>query len=864
MDVFISRKIWLTGVLVLLVVLSVFSVLNIEKNTSAFFLEKTHPARADHIGHQQVFSRSGYSTFVLLRLNEALDIYRNELVSELEAIHESLDPISLLEFVDHQYLAEKYGLQLNAENRVFKDKEEAITLYNSLIQEHKKSQLDTDFAQYLFPLKAIKSLINTDNIYEQDDELIIESSYKKRTSWTEFEKDQIAENLLLQGSMFSTDERGALVQIEFAIDDEDTALNLALTKKIEQTISALTAQSAIIESVHYAGGPILNNAISEVMQKDNATYFPLVILFVLTTLVIFFRSILCAIYGLLIAVLSILFTMALMPIFGVSLNIVTTILPVFIITIAVTDAIHVMSDVSRSSESSQLSAVKQSIRKLFRPMFLTSLTTGIGFLSLSLTEISNIYGFGIMVAVSVVIAFVLSITVLPLLLTLRPIHSKLQTPESSKLNILVEQFNCTVTERKWPAVLCFAMAASITLMGLPALKIDQASIDAFDEQSTLHQDNAQFIESGTGSVGLTVWFHGETESAILSSEMLSLIQDVQRIASQHEMYVDSLSLIDFLQRIHTVMQGQDAEALDLDNSELIRQYLFLLEGGSERDLESVVMVGDYKQTRLALSLARDNSVAVGEIITAIENVMQDKLPEGVEVSYAGYAWMVYATAEEVFVSQLNSLLCSLIAISLIFLIVFRSLSVTLIGMLPLSATLITMFGVMGIFGFPLDIGSSLVSGIAFGIGIDYAIHLIEAMRRVSYSNNRINVIRLALAQVTFPIGISAIVLSSGFSLLLLSGFKSLASLGLLIMVAMLVSAVFSLVIMPFVLKHLPEAIYLAVVNQDKDQADTKDQMNTKEQAGTNDELIFLAPQSPVSESLEKDKLGKKEDSLSAQ
>lgn len=803
--------------LLLLILLSVFSVLNIEKNTSAFFLDKTHPIRAGHVAHEDVFSRSAYSTFVLFRVKSGESIYDNRLVNTLELLHSAVDEISLLEWVDHQQLSERYDLELDQVGKVFAGHDGALDTYNALVKQHSRERLDRDLGQFLFPVRSIKSLLNTDNIYEYEDEIVIESSYMARANWLDETKAHIAKNPLLQGGMFSVDEQGVLAQIEYAIDAEDTKLNIALFEKIEAITAALAEQNSIIESAHYAGGPVLNNALSNVMEKDNATYFPFVILFVLVLLVMFYRSLLCALYGLSIAVLSILFTMALMPVFGVSLNIVTTVLPVFIITIAVTDAIHVMSDVSSSnagsSSDSKNVAVRQSIQKLFRPMLLTSLTTGLGFLSLSFTEITNIRGFGIMVAISVVIAFVLSVTVLPALLSLRPISAR----SSSKSGPGMERFISAVTKRQWPAAACLTIAFGLTLTGLPELKVDQASIASFDEGSRLRQDNAQFVDSGSGSVVLNVWLHGDKENAILAPKVLELIKETQAIIRKHETYVDSFSMVDFLDRLHVVLEGDQSAPLDLSDRERVRQYLFLLESGADRDLESVATVGDYKQTRIAISLAQDNSAAISDMLLDIRAVMDGGLPGGIEVTYAGYAAIVDVASQEILVAQFNSLLSSLLASFIIFFVVLRSVVVALVGMLPLAATLATMFGVMGHFGFPLDIGSSLVAGIAFGIGIDYSIHVIEAIRRAASSSSlsssaaRSELLGRALREVAKPIGISAIVLSSGFSLLLLSGFKPLASLGLLIMVAMLVSAVFSLVIMPFILNALPQSSFGSVV-----------------------------------------------------
>lgn len=461
-------------------------------------------------------------------------------------------------------------------------------------------------------------------------------------------------------------------------------------------------------------------------------------------------------------------------------------------------------------------------------MLLTSITTAIGFISISFTEIPNVRGLGIMVAVSVIIAFVLSVSLLPAMLTRWPPNRKAAAKDASILSgssyseRLNMWFSGFASKRITPAILLLVITALITGTGIPKLIVDQASIDAFDSESEIRQHNTKFVDSGTGSVMLNVWLKSSESDAILQPAVLETAKRIQAAVEKHPFVVDSTSLVDSLERMHTVLEGENAKALDLSSSDRIRQYLFLLEGGAERDLESIVTVGDYQQTRILISLKQDNSAAISEVIDIINQELSGALPDNVQADFAGYAWMVYATAQEVLDAQVTSLISSLVAIFIVFAVVFRSVATAVVGLMPLIATLSVIFGTMGHMQFSLDIGSTLFSGIAFGIGIDYAIHLIEALRRSSASNRyhsndtggishgsnkRLEIIQNALSQVTLPISISALVLSSGFSLLMLSGFKSLASLGLLIMTAMLVSAAFTLIILPQILRFCPQSVF---------------------------------------------------------
>ncbi len=835
-----SKRATLTILACLSLLLCALGITQIKTNTSPFFLEKTHPSRASHLAHEKVFARAGYSTYVLLETKQEQQIYNNTAVQELERLQADLESISLFELLPTDKISEKYALSRAQQTQLLR-RESALELYNSLLQlteieangiEGKgiksRAQLNDDFGQYLFPIKSVKSLINTDNIYDFEDELIIEPSFVERDVWSKQDIANISENILLRGALFSENERGLIMQIEFRIDGENGTLSRALNDKIYMAVEEQMANSKIFDHAYYAGGPVIDNALSEVMERDNARYFPLVIVFVLLTLTLFYRSLRCALYGLAIGVASIIATLALMPMFGVTMNIVTTILPVFIITISVTDAIHVMSDVVNDDANkegnanlsrdrkSNLQVVQHSIKKLFRPMLLTSITTAIGFMSISFTEIPSVRGLGIMVAVSVMIAFVLSVTLLPAILMRWPplIRAPYNNqslskhiPYSERLN---KWFSVFASRRVFPAIGLLMVTAFITGTGIPKLIVDQASIEAFDESSRIRQHNLKFVESGTGSVMLNVWLKSTENDAILQPEVLKATQHIQDAVEQHPFVEDSMSLVDSLERMHVVLEGENAEALDLSSSDRIRQYLFLLEGGSERDLESIVTVGDYQQTRILIALEQDNSAAISEVIDIINKELEGALPSNVSADFAGYAWMVYATAQEVLDAQVSSLISSLVAIFIVFALVFRSVATAIVGLTPLIATLSVIFGTMGHLGFSLDIGSTLFSGIAFGIGIDYAIHLIEALRRSKASNNRIEVIQNALGQVMLPISISALVLSSGFSLLMLSGFKSLASLGLLIMTAMLVSAAFTLIILPQILRYCPKSVFESI------------------------------------------------------
>lgn len=806
--------------IVLILFIQSIMALGIVKNTSPYFIDLEHQERQIEAKAKDIFTRSGDSILVLLKLENAT-VFDNQVVQLAHNLSTEIQALDILEQLNRKKLYE--WLLLNDAD--FKDKsladidaiiatkDSVIELYNRLQRTADNRQLNNVLGEYVFPVKSIKSLLNADNIYAIEDEILVESSYYERTNneWSEQDKALILDNALLTGGIVSPFGDSFTFHVELLVNEEHTQANKHLINKIktlvEQQLELLNSDLAV--TAHYAGVPVVNGAMSDVMERDNALYFPFVVLFVLVLLVVSFRSILAAVYGLVIAITSIVITMGFMPLLGITLNIMTTVLPIFIITIAVTDAVHVLSDVSIPSRLNIADKVHQSIQKLFRPMLITSLTTAIGFFSLAMTEITNVRSFGIMVGISVIIAFILSITLLPLLLTKWPISFRRAPKKSQHFSLTSSAILTKSNSLAWGLVI---ITVIVSITGVNLLRVDQASIQSFDADTQLRIDNVVMNEQGVGSVPVAVWLRSNVPEGILHSDVLKAISVADQLLNDHPDVIDSVSLLDFLEQMHKTL-NTEGSPIDIYNNALTRQYLFLLEGSAERDLETVVNVGPYTETRIIVSMRDDSSASVESLMQSLEQSVRPMLPVNTDLVFTSYGALTVTAANEVFKSQIISMIASLILVLVIVSIVFKSFMTGVISLIPLCMTLATMFGIMGLLGFAIDIGSSVIASIAFGIGIDYSIHFVEAVRRTYDANKPLQGIEQALSQVFVPISVSAIVISSGFSLLLLSGFKPIANLGLLITVAMLMSALFSLVILPVLLRFKSGYLYHIVAGQ---------------------------------------------------
>lgn len=763
----------------------------VTKNTTPYFLDKTHSERIKESAMTKVFLRSK-ETIVLVLKSKQGEIFTRESITLLENIHHAVESLDLIEL-----------LPRDIKTSAAPDKPTLIKQYNKSLSAAKNDQETAEITnligQYLFPVRNVKSLLNTDDITMQDDEIIIAPNFNedKISQWEQGLGKEVLDNPLLLNTLLSPNGRAMAVQMELNIDADNSENTAAIFNKIRQVLAPIIANSNY--DALYSGSPVVNVEISNIMEKDNQRYFPMIVAVIALILFFLFRSAWAPFFALSVSIVSIIITFGVMGLLGISLNIVTTILPIFIITIGVTDAIHVLSESKQDqAQKSNRDTIIYKVSKLFRAMLLTSLTTALGFFSLSFTEITNIREFGLMVGVSAIIAFIVSVTILPALMSKLNFTSTTSS-RPIKLFELVEQ-----TAQRQTTLRCFTLLIlllAFSVLGLPKFYVDQQNLNSFEPSTQLRLDDQEINDLLGGTVPVSIWISSDEANGILQNDVLSVIEKLEARALEHKIIGYSASIAGYIKRLNEVLSPENKmqSASDLDQ-DLISQYLFLLEGGPSRDLESLSSVGPYDQTRVVLMSNTDGSKDLQALIDDLRPIAAT-LPEGTTFQFTGYGSMNAAAAKEIVYGQLSSIVISVLSLALILLFIYRSLKTALIAIFPLSMSLLVMFGVMGMMTIPLDIGSSLLCGIAFGIGIDYSIHIIEAYQRnLDAEACREIAVKRALSEVSFPILTSAFTISAGFSILLLSEFQPIFYLGLLISITMIISAFSTLFIVPTLLK----------------------------------------------------------------
>ena len=303
---------------------------------------------------------------------------------------------------------------------------------------------------------------------------------------------------------------------------------------------------------------------------------------------------------------------------------------------------------------------------------------------------------------------------------------------------------------------------------------------------------------------MNVILSAETEDSFKDPQVLQTMDSMQTDLESNAIVGNTLSLATFIKQMNQVMEEHaDASFSIPDSQELISQYLLLYEfSGDPETLEQVIDY-TYSTANITVQLKSDSSAVLKDVLTTIDSYQKEFSKFGIEVGYAGSGYKTFVFSELLLEGQIISLIISFGIIFGLLALLFHNVRIGIVGTVPIAITAIVNFGVMGLLNIPLSSATALITSIAIGIGVDYAIHFLE-----HYTNTRLEgkTLEEATAETLLHTGraivLNAIAVMGGFAILLFSVFPPNRQVGALIILNMAVSAIATLTVLVVLIHHL--------------------------------------------------------------
>lgn len=561
------------------------------------------------------------------------------------------------------------------------------------------------------------------------------------------------------------------------------------------------------EKLYVAGVPIVEGTLAYLGPKDMQIMVPIVILVIILVLYFVMRSIRNTLLTLFVVLFSTIWAFGLMAMFNIPIYSVSTMIPVMLIAIGVADGIHLYSHLDlylfEHPDTNKIDAVKDMIKSMWKPVVMTSVTTAVGFISLLTSQVYPIKYFGLFTAFGVMMAMVFSLVLIPAGIIVfglpkRKAHDIKSKEDSGKF---AYQFAEAAVKYKALVISITAIIVVISVIGINEVWMNSSFLEKFEKDSDIVVTDSFINEHFGGTNTINVILEGKDKDVFKEPAVQRIIDKMQNDIESIDVVGNSFSLADYLKRMNKVMHADD-KAYDIipDSKNLVAQYLLLYEMSGDPDNLWKVVDYDYKQANVNVQLKSDNSKEINRAIEIIEKYRYDFSEVGVQLNYAGSAYKALVFTDLILEGQIQSLLLSLLIIIILLSLMFKKISIGLIGSIPIVITAIISFGLMGLLNIPLSTTTALISSIAVGIGIDYAVHFIERYKIYALeTSDKALTIRETMHHSGRAIIFNALVVIAGFLVLLFSVFPPNRSLGALVSLNMFTSFLGTVTIMFLVL-----------------------------------------------------------------
>lgn len=533
---------------------------------------------------------------------------------------------------------------------------------------------------------------------------------------------------LMRGDLVSDNGRVTAVVVSFDEDRIDEVRGGVIQKIHEIVDPQLPAGLA----AHYNGSLEISESYNRVTLDNLTSLTPAIFGFMLVSIWVLFRSISRMVLIFIAILTSVIWTMGIYTRLGFSYNVLTSMLPALIVVLAVADDVHIVQHFDHEFRLSgdYQRAFTSSVEHLFAPLLGASVTTALGMLSLSTSDIAAVREFGIGAAIGVMVDFVLSLVYVPTLLGLVRAHRA--APPQERWLIAPLQAVARFSVRRAGAVLAtVAVVAAVAAAGVLRLRVDTNHINFFADTHPLSRSARVIDGQLAGIYSFQVLLEGPAES-LKAPDALSRIERLERELSSLPSVKKVTSHADYVKRVHRQLHGDRPEFEVVPASaEAIAQELFLFALSDEGRVELArVVSSDFSRAQMTVKMASHSSDLVfQEIAQASEMAARAFAGSAITATTTGSGKLFSTLDHYMVMSQLSSFATAFLTVFGVIFLVFRSAKFGVLAIVANTFPVLVVLGVMGWLDISLNVATIMVASVTLGIVDDDTIHFINRYRR---------------------------------------------------------------------------------------------------------------------------------------
>lgn len=607
-------------------------------------------------------------------------------------------------------------------------------------------------------------------------------------------------------SLVAADESGAVIMAELV----DSGAAAETYEAVQQLVAALPATATEGHEILIAGPGAVSGFLSSYIDQDARVLQPVVFLLIMLFLYVAFRSGRALLGPLLVVAGSAGGALGVMAWQGVAYFAITNALPVILVSISVADAIHVLSAYyqlrARRPSMPLREAIVLTMTEMSRPITLTTLTTMAGFVGIGVASIMPpIQYFAWYATLGVALAWLFSIVVLPAVMMLlrlqpSPAFSAWRQQKPDRLGELLARIGAIGAAHPGQVLAVFAGLLVFAALGAAQLRVDRSQVENFATDEPIRIADERINEAFAGTAFLDVIVDVDGQGDLLERGRMQGIAELQAYMETLPHVAKTVSIVDYLSLLHYALEERTpAEVRLLPEADgALYQYLLVYEAsGDPTDFEEEI--DPEYQTALVRGVLDtplySDSVATVE---ALEAYLETGLAAGLKGTVAGDVNVSYHWMSRLEATYFVGVGLSLVLVLIMSMLAFRSVGAGLVSVVPVAFTVLLLYGLMGYLDIYLEPATSMFAAISVGVGVDFAIHLVDRLRLALrlQGGDLAAAVALAMPGTARACFFNASALGVGFSVLLLSDLPMLQRFGGLVSVAAFASFLCALIIVP--------------------------------------------------------------------
>ncbi len=592
--------------------------------------------------------------------------------------------------------------------------------------------------------------------------------------------------LFLDAAMFNSEQRGDMIERIVARGEEFAAGG---------------------SEVHYSGLPYVRVMLTSLVKGEMPLFMGLSLLVCAILLLIFFRSWRVMWICVLVVAISVVWSFGILGLLDYRITLIMSVISPLVIVTGVPNCVFLINSyqIEFVRHGNKMKALQRVITRVGAAAFMTNATTAVGFTTFMLTYSDSLREFGLVATAGIMVLWALSMVLIPILFSFMPppTAKHLRHLDRRWMDVVVDRIVRISHRRRALVYALTVLVFSIALLGMTRLKDESRVVDDLPEHNPVLVHMRWFEKNYHGVIPLEVIIDSKKNGGALKDATLKRIERFCDTLATYPEFSRPISIVDAVKFTKQAFYGGNPEKYALLTGPEKSFILPYLQGAGEKKSMGKAFLDTARQvTRLTVQMADIGTTRMDALMERLRPQVDSIFdPTKYDVRFTGNS-VVFLKGNSYLVDNLITSLGWAIALIVVLMaLLFGSLRILVVSLIPNLIPLVVTAGLMGIFHIPIKPSTILVFGIALGIAVDNAIHFLARYRlELKLTNNDIKrSVDLATREVSVGIIYTSAVLFFGFTIFAFSEFGGIQALGILTSITLLVAMFTNLLVLPALL-----------------------------------------------------------------